>query len=39
MAANVEIMFYRKETMWHGLGIKVASAPKSQEALHLAGLD
>lgn len=39
MAANVESMFYVRETPWHGLGIKVASAPKSQEALHLAGLD
>ncbi len=39
MAADVETMFYVRETPWHGLGVKVASAPKSQEALRLAGLD
>ena len=39
MASNVETMFYVRETPWHGLGVKVASAPKSQEALRLAELD
>ena len=39
MAANVESMFYVRETPWHGLGTKVLSAPSSSEALRLAGLD
>lgn len=39
MAANVETMFYTRETPWHGLGTKVASAPASADALRLAGLD
>ncbi len=38
MAANVETMFYARETPWHGLGTKVASAPTSGDALRLAGL-
>ena len=39
MAANVESMFYVRETPWHGLGTKVLEAPNSKEALALAGLD
>ena len=39
MAANVETMFYVRETPWHGLGTRVITAPTSKEALELAGLD
>ena len=39
MAANVETMFYVRETPWHGLGTRVLEAPSSQEALRLSGLD
>ena len=39
MSANVESMFYVRETPWHGLGTKVAEAPASKYALKLAGLD
>ena len=39
MAANGETMFYTREKPWHGLGIRVAEAPSSEEALRLAGLD
>lgn len=39
MAANVETMFYVRETPWHGLGTRVITAPTSKEALGLAGLD
>ncbi|WP_302955451.1 DUF932 domain-containing protein [[Clostridium] scindens] len=39
MSANVESMFYVRETPWHGLGTKVMEAPNSKEALGLAGLD
>lgn len=39
MAANVESMFYVRETPWHGLGIRVNKAPASKEALEVAGLD
>lgn len=39
MAANVESMFYVRETPWHGLGTKVLTAPTSKEALELAGLN
>lgn len=39
MAANVESMFYVRETPWHGLGTMVEDAPTSADALHLAGLD
>ncbi len=39
MSANVESMFYVRETPWHGLGTKVLTAPTSKEALGLAGLD
>ena len=39
MAANIESMFYVRETPWHGLGTRVITAPTSKEALGLAGLD
>ena len=37
MSANVETMFYVRETPWHGLGTKVMSALDSGEALIAAG--
>lgn len=39
MAAEIETMFYVRETPWHGLGTKVMEAPTSKEALNLSGLD
>lgn len=39
MAAEVETMFYTRETPWHGLGTRVMEAPGSKEALYLSGLD
>lgn len=39
MAANVESMFYVRETPWHGLGTRVQEALSSSEALIKAGLD
>lgn len=39
MAANVESMFYVRETPWHGLGTRVNEALNSKEALTAAGLD
>ena len=39
MAANVESMFYTREKPWHGLGIMVAEALNSKDALRLAGLN
>ena len=39
MSANVETMFYVRETPWHGLGTKVMGAPDSREALIAAGLN
>ncbi len=39
MAANVESMFYVRETPWHGLGTRVQETPSSSEALIKAGLD
>lgn len=39
MAANVESMFYVRETPWHGLGTMVMQAPDSKNALKMAGLD
>lgn len=39
MAANIESLFYVRETPWHGLGTKVLEAPTSADALTLAGLD
>lgn len=39
MSANVETMFYVRETPWHGLGTKVLECPDSKGALVAAGLD
>lgn len=39
MSANVESMFYVRETPWHGLGTRVITALSSKEALELAGLN
>lgn len=40
MAASVESMMYVGRTApWHGLGVSVAEAPTSKEALVLSGLD
>lgn len=39
MAANVETMFYVRETPWHGLGTRVMEAPGSEDALELTGLN
>lgn len=39
MAANVENMFYVRETPWHGLGTRVNEALNSKEALIAAGLN
>lgn len=39
MSANVETMFYVRETPWHGLGTKVMEAPDSEGALIAAGLN
>jgi phage/plasmid-like protein (TIGR03299 family) len=39
MAHNVETMFYSRTKPWHGLGIKIAEALTSKEALTVSGLD
>lgn len=39
MSANVESMFYNRETPWHKLGTRVENSLSSQEALSAAGLD
>lgn len=39
MSANVESMFYVRQTPWHGLGIKVEEALSSRKALELSGLN
>jgi phage/plasmid-like protein (TIGR03299 family) len=39
MPANVETMFYVRQTPWHGLGVKVEKAPTSKAALTLSGLN
>ena len=39
MSANVESMFYVRETPWHGLGTKVMEAADSEGALIAAGLN
>ena len=32
MAAEVETIFYVRETPWHGLGKRVSEAPSSKDA-------
>jgi len=39
MSANVETMFYTRTAPWHGLGVCVDTAPSSEEALRVSGLD
>ncbi|MCM1235881.1 MAG: DUF932 domain-containing protein [Ruminococcus flavefaciens] len=39
MSAELESMFYVRETPWHGLGTRVEEALSSEEALIAAGLD
>ena len=39
MPANIESMFYVRETPWHGLGVRVEEALTSHEAITAAGLD
>lgn len=39
MSADVESMFYVRETPWHGLGVKVEKALSSRKALEFAGLN
>ena len=39
MSAQIETMFYTRETPWHGLGKRVEEAPSSADAIRLAGLD
>lgn len=39
MAANVETMFSVREMPWHGMGRIIESAPTSEDAIRLAGLD
>lgn len=39
MPANVETMFSVREKPWHGLGVIIQEAVKSEDALKVAGLD
>lgn len=39
MSIDVETMFYVREAPWHGLGVNVAAALNSSDALVAAGLD
>lgn len=39
MAANIETMFYVRETPWHGLGTRVLTAPVSNSGSSRAELE
>lgn len=39
MSANVETMFYARETPWHGLGVRVENALSSADAIEKSGLN
>jgi len=39
VAHLLESMFFRHETPWHGLGVKIEEAPSTEQAIVLAGLN